>query len=107
MSEAFVYHFVMTRGKQQKERGERLATACFPPELVERLGLPAVRSTVEAQRRSWVKAIRAGGYSAADGYSVNVVLERGFRRSLYPVPAAIQVVERPALILPAGQKEAN
>lgn len=102
MGDAFVYHFVMTQGKQPKSRGERLATACFPPELVADVGLLRIRATVEAQRRQWAAAIARAGYPPSAGYAVNVVPERGFRRSLYPVAAAIQVVDRPRLVVPRG-----
>ena len=81
-AEDFVYHFVLARQGQPLARGERLATLAVGPERAGKLGMRRLEQLVDAERRRWAGIVRQAGY--VDGWAVNVVRERGYRRTIYP-----------------------
>jgi hypothetical protein len=114
----YVWHFAKHRPGARPERGERLATlamtsadvaAAAPPapyaSSAARLsaGAAAVRAAVDAERRDWVRRLLAAGFD--DGWSVSVIAERGYRRSLFPgVGLGALAGASPALVvIPGGQ----
>lgn len=99
MSDPHVYHYVLTHDGRDVER---IATRSVEPELVARAGWKRVRLAVELERRQWAGMVLR---SYGSGWSVRVVRERGYVRSLYP-GAALQ--PRPeGVISVSGQKEVS
>lgn len=91
----YVWHLVATRPGEPAARGERLASVGLPPEAIAdladaslrdprdrlRAGLRRVRAAMDLERRRYVRLLIAGGY---DGWGVQVIAERGYRRTVYP-----------------------
>lgn len=83
--EPFVWHFAMVRAGAPASSGERLATWVLPPELVAKVEPAALDRALELERQRWHQLVIANGY--ADGWTVQLVRERGFRRSVFPAAA--------------------
>jgi hypothetical protein len=85
-SETYVYTFVLVRPGQEEGKGETLATVeLMPSEYAARGGRRSVEQQVEVERKAWARLARTKGF---DG-SVIVIKRRGFRRSMWAVPAGV------------------
>jgi hypothetical protein len=79
--DAYVWHLVL-RNAAGPLRPERLASLVLSPDDVARFGLPAIERALGSSRQQWVAIAARAGY--VEGYTVDVVHERGFVRSLFP-----------------------
>lgn len=99
--ERYVWHIVLTRAGKPAAKGERLATLVLSPDDVARIGRRTIENAVDADRRRWLTLAVAGGV-LGDGDGVQVIRERGFRRSLFPSAAMPGLTATPAIVVPPG-----
>jgi len=88
-----VWHIVL-RSSSKPLRPERLATFVLPPDELARIGPRKVERAVMQARSMWAGIAVRAGYIGPE-YSVDVVREQGFVRSLFP-GAAIAGAPQPA-----------
>jgi hypothetical protein len=83
VSEPRVYHFALFRDGEEKPR-ERIATMSLGPDDLARVVMGGVNleAAIEQQRRVYASQVRAAGY--ADGWTVRVIREQGYHRSIFP-----------------------
>lgn len=102
MSDPVVFHFVLARDGSDPRKGERLGTLAIEPAQLAQLSRSARIRGIEQYRRQWQNAIRAAGYR--DGWTVQVIRERGYIRSVFPGaavrPAAGAPIITPTLATP-------
>jgi hypothetical protein len=79
--DARVWHIVL-RSSSTPLRPERLASLVLDPVDVARFGLELVEKAIADSRRQWARIAIDAGY--VDGWTVDVVRETGFVRSIFP-----------------------
>lgn len=106
---AKVWHIVL-RSSSKPLRPERLATFVLPPDELARFGLRKVEAAVMQARSQWAGLAIRAGYVGPE-WTVEVVRETGFVKSLFPGAAIagapeVEAAPAPALVLPGGKPDA-